>query len=36
MIALRNTAATALVFLALAAVLVGVNRIVGVPRPPES
>jgi hypothetical protein len=34
--ALRNSVAVAVVFLALAAVLVGVNRIVGVPRPPES
>jgi hypothetical protein len=33
--ALRNSGAVAVVFLALAAVLVGVNRIVGVPRPRE-
>ena len=33
--ALRNSVGVAVVFLALAAVLVGVNRFAGVPRPPE-
>jgi hypothetical protein len=34
--ALRNSVAVAVVFLALAAVLVGINRFAGVPRPLES